>query len=427
MPLDRKETDSPRSLPDRGRPWREIMCDLEAFKSHDYDWRHGRLPSYTYFYNDDILSKQIEAYSAYIVENGLGEGVAFKSLSLMLADIYNISRELFHAPETAGATFTGGGTESLFLAVKTCRDKARASRKEPFGHYNVVAGEAAHATLDKAGHYLDVEVRRTPLDAEYRTTAESLTTAIDDRTIMLFASAPCYPYGVFDRIDEISKLAMERDLWLHVDGCWGGFISPFAESLGYRIPRWDMAVPGVTSLSADIHKFGYAVKGASLLLYRDAKLQDYEYFEFAGWARGTYRTSTATGSRSAGAISSAWALMQYLGKKGYIEATDAAMSATMRLISGINSIPGLKVVEPFGEANLFNFVSTDADVDLMAIADILDEKGWMRGRMRSPISIHQGVTASHLPYVEEYLQVVRDAVASVRQSGRTGRYSERTY
>src|SRR5690606_30100515 len=145
-----------------------------------------------------------------------------------------------------------------------------------------------------------------------------------------------YPYGVFDRIEDISNLALERDIWLHVDGCWGGFISPFAEELGYPIPPWDMRLPGVTSLSADLHKFGYAVKGASLLLYRDAKLQDHEYFESDKWARGTYRTSTVTGSRSAGAISSAWALMQYLGKKGYIEATDATMSATMQLISGIN-------------------------------------------------------------------------------------------
>lgn len=425
--MARDEQDALHSLPEGGRPWPDIMHDLEAFKSHDYDWRHGRLPTYTYFYNDDILSKQIESYSAYIVENGLGEGVAFKSLSLMLEDIYKIGRELFHAPETAGATFTGGGSESLFLAVKTCRDFHRALRNEPLGHYNIVAGEAAHPTLDKAAHYLDVEVRRTSLDPEYRTTAEGLSAAIDERTIMLFASAPCYPYGVFDRIEDISNLALERDIWLHVDGCWGGFISPFAEQLGYAIPPWDMRLPGVTSLSADLHKFGYAVKGASLLFYRDMKLQEHEYFESDKWARGTYRTSTVTGSRSAGAISSAWALMQYLGRKGYIEATDATMSATMQLISGINGIDGLKVVEPFGESNLFNFVSTDPGVDLMAVADILDEKGWMRGRMRSPVAIHQGVMASHLPHVDEYLKVVRDAVDSVRASGRTGLFSERTY
>jgi len=425
--MDRVDKDAPPALPEAGRSWSDIMNDLEAFKSQDHDWRHGRLPTYTYFYNDDILAKQIEAYTAYIVENALGEGVAFKSLTRMLADIYSMGRELFHAPPTAGATFTGGGSESLFLAVKTCRDFHRALRNEPLGHYNIVAGEAAHPTLDKAAHFLDVEVRRTPLDGEYRTSAEELAGAIDKRTIMLFASAPCYPYGVFDRIEEISALAVERDIWLHVDGCWGGFISPFAEALGYPIPLWDMRLPGVTSLSADLHKFGYAVKGASLVLYRDAKLQEHEYFESDRWARGTYRTSTVTGSRSAGAISSAWALMQYLGKKGYLEATQATMSATMQLISGINSIPDLQVVEPFGESNLFNFVSTDPAVDLMAVADILDEKGWMRGRMRDPIAIHQGVMASHLPYVGEYLDVVRDAVAKVRETGRTGQYNERTY
>lgn len=425
--MDREVQDAPRALPSNGRLWSDIMRDLESFKTKDYDWRHGRLPSYTYFYNDDILAKQIESFSAYITENGLGEGVAFHSLSLMLADIYAIARGLFHAPDTAGATFTGGGTESLFLAVKTCRDFHRALRKEPLGHYNIIAGEAGHATLHKAAQYLDVEIRTTPLDNEYRTTAESLASAIDDRTIMLFTSAPCYPYGVFDRIEEISQLALKRDIWLHVDACWGGFISPFAQRLGYPIPPWDMSLPGVTSLSADLHKFGYAVKGASLILYRDAKLQEHEYFEFSKWARGTYRTSQVTGSRSAGSISSAWALMQYLGDKGYLEATEATMSATMQLIAGINEIPGLKILEPYGESNLFNFVSTDPGVDLMAVADVLDAKGWMRGRMRSPVAIHQGVTASHLPHVEEYLQVVRDAVDSVRASGRIGEYNERTY
>jgi len=415
------------SLPDEGRPWIDVMGELKALKSQDYDWRHGRLPTYTYFYNDDVLEKQTQAYSEYIVENALGEGVAFKSLSTMLADIYEAGKDLFHAPETYGATFTGGGSESLFLAAKTCRDFHRSLRGEPLGHYNIVAGQSAHPTLDKAAHYLDIEVRRTPLDTEYRTTAEGLASAIDDRTIMLFGSAPCYPYGVFDRLADISDLAKERDIWFHVDGCWGGFISPFAEKLGYPIPLWDMRLPGVTSLSADLHKFGYAVKGASLIFYRDKKLQEHEFFESDRWARGTYRTSTVTGSRSAGAISSAWAMMQYLGRKGYLDATQATMSATMQLISGINAISGLKVVEPYGESNLFNFMATDESVDVMAIADVLDEKGWMRGRMREPISIHQGVTAAHLPYVEEYLQILREAVDSVRESGRAGQYNERTY
>ncbi len=418
---------APRALPDQGRPWSEVMNELKAFKSQDYDGRRGRLPAYTYFWNDDILAKQIEAYAEYIVENGLGTGVAFHSLSQMLADIYNIARDLFHAPRTAGVTFTGGGSESLFLAAKTCRDLNRARRNEPLGHYNIVVGESAHPALDKAAYFLDIEIRRTPLDDEHRVTAENLASAIDDRTIMLFASAPCYPYGVIDRIEEIAQLGIKRNLWVHVDGCWGGFISPFAKILGYQIPTWDMAIPGVTSLSADLHKFGYAVKGASLVLYRDEKLQEYEVTEFAGWARGTYRTHTVTGSKAAGAVSAAWAMMQYLGMKGYLEATEATMSATMQLIGGINAIPGLKVLEPFGESNLFNFVSTDPAVDIMAVGDFLDENGWMRGRMRSPLTIQQGVTASHLPYVDEYLQVVRDAVESVRQSGRTGEYNERTY
>ncbi len=423
-------TDSNRpnpAFPEHGRPWAAIEQDLEAFKSQDYDWRRGRLPTFTFFWNDDILEKQKAAYTAYIVENGLGEGLAFKSLSRMTADIYAAARKIFHAPDDAAVSFTSGGSESLFLVVKTCRDFTRAKRNEPRGSFNIVAGETAHPAFLKAAEIMDLDVRRVPADEDGRVSAEALKGQIDDRTMMIFASAPCYPFGVFDRIADLGQLALAHDLWLHVDGCWGGFISPFAKMLGYPIPDWDFTVPGVTSLSADLHKFGFAAKGASLVLYRDPELFKHQIYYFDQWPRGAYYTPTMSGSKAAGSVSSAWAMMQYLGLEGYLKATDAAMSATMQLIAGINAIPGLKVLEQNGESNLFNFVSTDPAVDIWAIADILDEKGWMRGRMRAPLAIHQGVTASHLPYVNDYLAVVRDAVDEVRRTGRTGKFRERTY
>ncbi len=420
-------TDNRKTLPTKGVAWEALVQSLDDMKAMDFDWRRGRLPSYTYFYNDDVLAKQTEAYSKYIVENGLGAGLAFKSLSAMLSDILDMGFGLFNAPSGAGGSFTSGGTESIFQAVKTCRDQARAERGEPLGQYNIVAGASAHPALDKAAQVLDVEIRRTPLDTEFRATAESLAAAIDERTIMLYASAPSYPFGVFDRIADISDLALERALWLHVDGCWGGFISPFAKRLGYDIPEWDMSLPGVTSLSADIHKFGYAAKGASLCIYRQAAVQQYEYFLFNDWARGTYWTPTMGGSKPAGSIASAWAMMQYLGQEGYERATSDTMDATMGMIDGLNAIEGLEVLRPYGESNLFNVTSNDPAVDIMAVADILDAKGWMRGRLREPLAIHQGVTPSHLPVVDEYLAEVRAAVDQVRAKGLSGQYNERTY
>jgi glutamate/tyrosine decarboxylase-like PLP-dependent enzyme len=415
------------SFPANGRDWTSVESDLEAFKSEDFDWRRGRLPTFTYFWNEDLLDKQKAAYAAYFGENGLGEGVAFKSIARMSGDVYAAARAIFHAPEDAAVSFTSGGSESLFLAVKTCRDFTRKKRGEPRGHYNVVAGVSAHPALLKACEIMDVEVRRVPVDGEYRVAAAALADALDGRTMMLFASAPCYPYGVIDRVADIATLALTRDLWLHVDACWGGFISPFAKLLGYPLPDWDLNIPGVTSLSADLHKFGYAAKGASLLLYRDPAMFEHQLYYFDDWPRGIYYTPTMSGSKAAGAVSSAWAMLQHLGLEGYLEATKATMTATMQLIEGIDNIPGLKTLDQHGESNLFSFVSTDPAVDIMAVADVLGERGWMRGRMKEPLAIHQGVTPSHLPFVDEYLQVVSKAVAEVRRGERKGEFGKRTY
>jgi glutamate/tyrosine decarboxylase-like PLP-dependent enzyme len=280
--------------------------------------------------------------------------------------------------------------------------------------------------MEKGAEALDVEVRRTPLDAQYRGTANAFDAAIDDRTIMLFASAPCYPYGVFDRIEDIALLAEKRRLWLHVDACWGGFISPFAKELGYPIPTWDFQLPGVSSLSADLHKFGYAVKGASLVMFRDSDVQQYERYTSNKWPRGTYSTPAMLGSQPAGSIASAWALMQYMGYEGYLNATRDTMEATMQLIAGINAIEGLKCLEPIGESNLFTFVSTDADTDISSVSDVLMTRGWWRGLMQEPLGIHQGVTPSHLPYVDEYLREVQTAVSQVRAEKINGVHNKRS-
>jgi glutamate/tyrosine decarboxylase-like PLP-dependent enzyme len=414
-------------FPVEGTDWETLRAELRALKDRDFSWRAGRLPTYTYFFNDDVLDVQRKAYLEYIVENGLANDKVLKSVPALLADIYAMAGPLFHVPEGSGASFTSGGTESVFMAVKTARDKARIERGHTAGRFSIVAPYSAHPCLNKAAHLLDLEVRRVPVGAEYRSDVEAMADAIDDSTIMLYSSAACYPYGVFDRIPELGRLARERELWLHVDACWSGFLSPFAKVLGYPIPQWDLSVDGVTSLSADIHKFGYGAKGASLVFYRDAADQEYEKFEFSGWPRGTYSTPTFTGSKPAGSIASAWAVMRYLGIEGYLRATGETFEATMRLIAGIDKIDCLECLQPVGESNLFAFVSTDPDVDIMAVADRLEERGWFRGRMREPLAIQQGVNPAHLPVVDEYLDEVESAVNYVRQQRVRADYDERSY
>jgi sphinganine-1-phosphate aldolase len=415
------------ALPATGTDWDTLRRELVDLKHLDLDWRRGRLPAYIYYYDEALLRVQTEAYALYAVENALGEGRVFGSLSAMLADIAGMAFDLYHAPPGAGMSFTSGGTESLFEAVKTARKLYRQRHPGHTGRLNLVAPVSAHATLNKAGDILDVEIVRTALTADWRADVAAMATAVNDRTIMLFASAPCFPYGVFDPIPALGQLALERDLWLHVDGCWGGFISPFAKRLGYPIPDWDLGVPGVTSLSSDIHKFGFSAKGASLLLFRDAAMKQLERFEFGGWPRGTYATPTFLGSRPAGSIASAWAVMRHLGWEGYVKTTKATMDATMGFIRGINAIPGLRCLQPVGESNLFAFVSDDPRIDIMAVADVLQAKGWFPGRLREPLGIQQGVNPVHLAVVDEYVAEVAAAVDQVRAAGQSGAYQEGTY
>lgn len=417
-----------KTIPEKGVARDVVMQELKQMKSLDFDWRGGRVPSYTYFLDDEALDVQREAYGVYIAENGLGAGRAFKSLEVMTNDIKSMAKSLFNAPQGAGASFTSGGTESVFMAVKTARDLARHKRGEPQGRYNIVACVTAHPCLNKAGELLGIDVIRTPHSKEFRADPSLMRAAIDDRTIMLFASAPNYPFGTFDPISEIGKLAQHSDLRLHVDGCWGGFLSPFAERLGYPIPVWDFRVPGVSSLSADLHKFGYAAKGASLVLYRSAEDQDHEAFSFSGWPRGTYSTPTFLGTRAGGAIASAWAVMHYLGMEGYLRAAKLTMEATAQLIAGLNSIPDVECLSPNGESNLISFVSRDQGLDIYAVADRLEERGWLRGRMRDPKAIQQGVNPAHLATVPQYLSAVREAIDYVRRNaGAPVAYDEHSY
>ncbi len=416
-----------KSFPADGTAWPQLEAEMIALKAQDYDWRAGALPSYTYYYDDALFEVQMAAYRLYAVENGLGEGLAFRSLTRMLDEIGAMVFDLFQAPADAGLSFTSGGTESLIEAVRTARNLHRSRGGAAGRRLNVVAPQTAHATLNKATEFMDIDIVRVPVGPDRRGDVGAMAAAITADTIMLFASAPCYPYGLFDPIADLGRLAQARGLWLHVDGCWGGFISPFAKALGYAIPEWDFAIPGVTSLSADIHKFGFAAKGASALIFRDRGMLDHERFVFSDWPRGTYVTPSFLGSRPAGAVASAWAVMRHFGFAGYVETTRATMAATCRLIDGVDAIPGLACLTPNREANLYAYEATDPAVDIMAVADLMQGRGWLPGRLNAPLAIHQGVNPVHLQSAGRYLDDLGAAVAEVRRTGRRGAFDARTY
>lgn len=410
------------TLPSKGKPWAAIAAELQELKAGDPDWKGGRLPALTYFLDEATYEVQGKAYQQFI-----SEPVGFPSSSRMLQDVFSMAFPLFGAPQEAGATFTTGGTESVFQAVKTARNQMRDLRGDPYGRFNIVAPVTAHPCLDKAAEVMDIEVRRVAVDQDNRGNAASVQAAMDDRTMMIYASAPCYPFGVFDRIEELGALAQSTGVWMHIDACWGGFIAPFAKKLGHPIPLWDFSVPGVFSISADLHKFGFAPKGASLVMYRDASVQRYERFEFSNWPRGSYVSPSFLGTKPASAVASAWSVMQFLGEEGFMSATSKVFQATSRLVEGINAIAGLRCVEPAGECGIVVFESTDSALDITAVAERLQGKGWVRGQMREPRGIHQGVNPAHLASMDDYLREVLDATKYVREHSVTGKFNEHTY
>jgi len=411
-------------IPTEGRRWSEIRSELLTRKSNDFDWRSGKVPLYVYHDDDELLAVSREAYCLYFSENALG-GRAFPSLQRMESEIVRMALSLFRAPQSASGSFTSGGTESLFLALKTARDHFRARRASKV-RPKVVVPVTAHPAFDKAAQYLDIDVVRIDVGADLRVNIDGVRRAIDSRTILIAGSAPCYPYGVFDSIAQLGEIANGEGVWLHVDACFGGFLAPFARAEGYPIPEFEFSVPGVTSLSADLHKYGFSARGASVLLYAKADLKAHQGFRFDDWPRGSYSTDTFLGSRSGGAIASAWAVTQYLGQTGYRRLARKIMDAKERLVRGIGDIPGLEVLKP-SDLCIVLYRSTDQRVDINAVAEVLGTRGWFVGRSREPQALHLALNAVHAPIIEEYLSDLRCAVQHVRATGLQGKRDDSTY
>lgn len=410
-------------FPEHGLAPVDLFAEMESARRGDVDWKRGRLGLYVHYAGDDVLAVAKEAYQRFFSENALGPK-AFPSLKKFEDDVVGWSADLLHAPETATGVMTSGGTESIFLALKTARDWARAERPQIVAP-DIVVPFSAHPAFDKAAHYLCLTVHRVAIADDYRADVTAIADAITPNTIMLVGSAPTFAHGVIDPIADLAALAASRGLWLHVDACVGGFLAPFAARLGYPIPPFDFAVPGVRSMSADLHKYGFTAKGASVLLLCDAALRRHLIFEFDNWPRGKYAVPTFAGTRPGGAIAAAWAVLRYLGIEGYLKLAREIMGARDRLIAGINAIDGLHVV---GKPDLAVLGYAARDVDVFAVAEELTRRGWFVSTMSEPPGIHLGMpTMAHVPHVDTYLRDVRAAVDGVRASGRSAVSREVSY
>lgn len=400
---------SKTSLPQQGRDRAEVLEELKAYAALDPDYKAGRLWSLVYYLDEDFSAFMGEAYQAFSSANGLNP-TAFKSLKRFETEIIAAVADLLHGtPEVCGVV-TSGGTESCLLAVKTYRDLAR---KRGVKRPEMVLPVTAHVAWFKAAEYFNVKPRLLPLDAQLRADVAKLTRLVNRNTVMILGSAPEYPHGTIDPIEAMGAIAQERKVPLHVDACVGGFILPFMAMNGRQLPPWDYRVPGVTSISADIHKYGFSAKGASTITYRNLDLLRHQMFVYQDWPGGVFASPGLLGTRPGGAYAAAWAAMQHFGVSGYRDLAARTMEAFDALRWGIASLPELYVMgNPSGP--LLGYGSRDPAVNIFAVGDQLDAKGWKVNRLQKPDGLHAMVTAGHLGVVAEYLGDLKAAVAAVK-------------
>ena len=397
------------TLPARGLPHEEILHRLEDLREGDADWREGRVFSLVYHASDAHSDLVKKAHNLYFSENGLNP-MAFASLRRMEAEVVRMTAAMLHGGPSTVGTMTSGGTESILLAVKAARDRAKSKNKK-LTRPNMVVPETVHVAFDKAGHYFGVEVRYAKLDASMRVDVADMATLIDASTVLLVGSAPQYPHGVVDPIDRIASLAQKHRISCHVDACIGGFFLPWAERLGYPLPLWDFRVPGVTSISADVHKFGYAPKGASVLVYKDMDHLKHQFFISTDWPGGIYASPTVAGTRPGGSIAGAWAAMMAMGESGYVDHVDRAMKAAARLAAGVEATGKLELVAKPDMCIVAFRARPESGIDVYALADRLEDRDWLVDRQQNPNCIHCTVTSNHDARVEEYLEDLRSALA----------------
>jgi len=406
-----------------------VIDDLRALRRDDADWASGRTFGMVYDGGPDVHRVAEEAARLYLHENALNTK-AFPSLGKIQADVVRWTADLLHGDAAASGFLTSGGTESILCAVLAARERGRAERgiTEP----EMVVAQSAHAAFHKAAHLFGVTVRSTRVLDDWTADVASMADAITGKTVLVVGSAPQYPQGVIDPIPEIAALAAASGANCHVDACMGGFVLPFAEMLGRDIAPWDFRVDGVTSISADVHKLGYAPKGVSVILHRTKALRAYQTFVFDDWLGGFYASPNIQGTRPGLPMAAAWAVMQHLGVDGYVGLTRIAIETADRLRAGIAGIDGIRVLGD-GRLHLVAMAADTGDrassgqtssdqpsgdqrpgVDVFALGDALQQRGWFHDRQGPPDSLHSTVSNGNAAVIDTYLDDLRACVAELR-------------
>lgn len=406
-------------LPESGRTRHEIMGEMRVRKTRDAAWFEGRTFSLVYPTDTEVDEVMREAHELYLFENALNP-FRFPSLAEMHDEVVGMTAGLLHAPGRAGGSMTSGGTESIVMAMLVARERARHERG--IAQPQLLAPASAHPAFAKAAKYLQMELVQIPLGEDLRADVTAARALVTDRTAVIVGSAPGYPHGVVDPISDLAALALEHGAAFHTDACIGGFLLPFLARLGHSVPPFDFEVEGVTSISADVHKYGYATKGASVVLHREKDWWfQHQLFLFDRWPGGLYGSPALAGARPAAPIAAAWAVMMHLGASGYTALAQRAWQTAQAIRHGIGEIPGLRVLgDPVATVLAF---TSDTD-DIFAVGDVMDDRGWHLDRQTDPDALHLMVSPAHDKIVTTFLTDLRDAVAHHGESrGKDARYS----
>lgn len=392
----------------------DVLARLRAMQSTDVPVTGGRTLAYVY---DSGLEEadQVgrEAVAAYAGSNGL-DPTAFPSLLTMENELVGFAARLLDGPASTVGTITSGGTESVLLAVQGARDS-----RPDVERARMVLPVTAHAAFHKAAHYFGVEAVMVDVDEEFRARPEAMAAAIDDRTVLVAASAPSYAHGVVDPVTEIAAAAAARGVRCHVDACIGGWVLPYAARLGRPVPPWTFAVEGVTSISVDLHKYAYAPKGTSILLHRTPELRRPQFFASASWPGYTMLNPTMQSTKSGGPLAGAWAVVSTIGDAGYLSLTAKVLDGVDRLVEGIRGLGALRVVVP-PDSTLVAF-ATDGTCDVFTITDAMTRAGWYVQPQLSfaggDPTIHLSLSAATADHVDEFLVALAEAVDQAVSGG----------
>lgn len=414
-----------RGLPERGRPADEILAELsEMAREEDAAWETGKVSGTMYSGDREHYAFLTEAFRPFAHSSALQRDLC-PSATKFEGEIIAMVLDLMHASavedgEPAGM-MTTGGTGSILHALLAYRDDA--AKRRGITRPNLVKPETAHPAFNKGAHMFGIELRVVPVDPATTTVDPAvMAEAIDENTIALVGSAGNYPYGTIDPIADLGALALDRGVGLHVDACLGGFILPFGEELGYGIPPFDFRVPGVTTISADTHKYGYAFKGSSTLVFRDKALRDAQYFHVVDWSGGKYMSPGMEGSRSVGLLSATWAAMVQLGREGYrAHAADIFRTADA-MMQVVRAHPSLRMM---GNPT-FCFSFTSDEFDIYHVADFMKTRGWRFNGQQYPNALHMAVTRPQTKpgVVEAFAADLSDAVDYARVQQAAGRPAE---